>query len=237
MPGRRGAQPRLRAGCAVCTWLMSTRSSVIFTTWMVPRASRRTILSPLRRVTRTPNSGVSWRAAALRVVRRNNRMVFPPTGPGSPPSVPPSGAGREAWTWARTTLGWGVPSAPIRPHPSLNAMLLCDLTIREHGSGKISLIGVFENISAARFPVVHRALWGMGRAPGLWVGRDLGLGVRGRFPWARCEGGGLLSQTPRVQRDQLDRMSPDDYPPPARDAALGRAVSKHSPAVRWALAR
>jgi len=51
-----------------------------------------------------------------------------------------------------------VPSAPERPHPSLNAMLLCDLTIREHGSGKISLIGVFENISAARFPVVHRAL-------------------------------------------------------------------------------
>jgi hypothetical protein len=47
---------------------------------------------------------------------------------------------------------------PERPHPSLNAMLLCDLTIREHGSGKISLIGVFENISSARFPVVHRAL-------------------------------------------------------------------------------
>ena len=37
-------------------------------------------------------------------------------------------------------------------------MLLCDLTIREHGTGKISLIGVFENISAPRFPVVHRAL-------------------------------------------------------------------------------
>ena len=51
-----------------------------------------------------------------------------------------------------------MPSSPERPHPSLNAMLLCDLTIREHGSGKISLIGVFENISAARFPVVHRAL-------------------------------------------------------------------------------
>ena len=51
-----------------------------------------------------------------------------------------------------------MPSLPERPHPSLNAMLLCDLTIREHGSGKISLIGVFENISAARFPVVHRAL-------------------------------------------------------------------------------
>ncbi|TMQ26364.1 MAG: hypothetical protein E6K82_04640 [Candidatus Rokuibacteriota bacterium] len=52
-----------------------------------------------------------------------------------------------------------MPSAgPARPHPSLNAMLLCDLTIREHGTGKISLIGVFENISAATFPVVHRTL-------------------------------------------------------------------------------
>jgi hypothetical protein len=37
-------------------------------------------------------------------------------------------------------------------------MLLCDHTIREAGTGKVSLIGVFENISAARFPVVHRAL-------------------------------------------------------------------------------
>jgi hypothetical protein len=37
-------------------------------------------------------------------------------------------------------------------------MLLCDHTIREHGTGKVSLIGIFENISAPRFPVVHRAL-------------------------------------------------------------------------------
>ena len=50
-----------------------------------------------------------------------------------------------------------VPTS-ARPHPSLNAMLLCDQTIREHGTGKMSLIGIFENISAARFPVVHRAL-------------------------------------------------------------------------------
>jgi hypothetical protein len=45
-----------------------------------------------------------------------------------------------------------------RPHPTLNAMLLCDHTIRELGTGKVSLIGIFENISAARFPVVHHAL-------------------------------------------------------------------------------
>jgi hypothetical protein len=50
-----------------------------------------------------------------------------------------------------------VSTAP-RPHPTLNAMLLCDHTIREHGTGKVSLIGIFENISAARFPVVHRSL-------------------------------------------------------------------------------
>ena len=43
-------------------------------------------------------------------------------------------------------------------HPSLNAMLVCDLTIREERTGKISLIGVFENIAAPAFPTVHRAL-------------------------------------------------------------------------------
>jgi hypothetical protein len=50
------------------------------------------------------------------------------------------------------------PGAGTRPHPSLNALLLCDHTIREAGTGKVSLIGAFENISAPRFPVVHRAL-------------------------------------------------------------------------------
>jgi len=49
-------------------------------------------------------------------------------------------------------------SATSGPHPSLNAMLLCDLTIREQGTGKVSLIGIFENISSTRFPIVHRAL-------------------------------------------------------------------------------
>jgi hypothetical protein len=43
-------------------------------------------------------------------------------------------------------------------HPSLNAMLVCDLTIREERTGKVSLIGVFENIAASAFPTVHRAL-------------------------------------------------------------------------------
>jgi 2-polyprenyl-3-methyl-5-hydroxy-6-metoxy-1,4-benzoquinol methylase len=80
-------------------------------------------------------------------------------------------------------------------------------------------------------------LCGMRRATELCVERDLALGVPGRFSLARCEGCGLLYQNPRVRRDQLDRMYPDDYPPHARDADLGRAVSERSPAVRWALAR
>jgi uncharacterized protein DUF6941 len=43
-------------------------------------------------------------------------------------------------------------------HPTLNAILICDLTIREERTGKVSLVGVFENIAAAAFPIVHHRL-------------------------------------------------------------------------------
>ncbi len=43
------------------------------------------------------------------------------------------------------------------PHPVLNAMLICDLAIREEGTRKVSLIGIFENISAPQFPI-HQVL-------------------------------------------------------------------------------
>src|SRR3972149_6201829 len=43
--------------------------------------------------------------------------------------------------------------APVPPHPALNAMLICDMTIREEVTGKTSLIGIFENIEARQFPV------------------------------------------------------------------------------------
>jgi hypothetical protein len=45
------------------------------------------------------------------------------------------------------------------PHPSLNAMLLCDLTVREAGAGTVSLIGVVANIGAAGVPVVQVRLY------------------------------------------------------------------------------
>ncbi|MFH1395344.1 MAG: hypothetical protein ABIH09_04225 [Candidatus Omnitrophota bacterium] len=42
--------------------------------------------------------------------------------------------------------------------PIVNAMLICDRIITEAGTNKKSLIGVFENISAYKFPCVHHFL-------------------------------------------------------------------------------
>jgi hypothetical protein len=44
------------------------------------------------------------------------------------------------------------------PHPLLHAMLVCDVTIRDAATGKVSLVGIFETIQAFTFPVVHPAL-------------------------------------------------------------------------------
>jgi hypothetical protein len=50
------------------------------------------------------------------------------------------------------------PTAPEAPHPAFNAMLICDNAIREEGTGKVSLIGIFEKIRAGAFPVGHPSL-------------------------------------------------------------------------------
>jgi hypothetical protein len=42
--------------------------------------------------------------------------------------------------------------------PKLNAMLICDYVITEHGTNKKSLIGVFENINSMKFPCIHLSL-------------------------------------------------------------------------------
>ena len=44
------------------------------------------------------------------------------------------------------------------PAPKINAMLICDYVITEQGTKKKSLIGVFENINARKFPCMHHAL-------------------------------------------------------------------------------
>lgn len=46
-----------------------------------------------------------------------------------------------------------MPEASI---PSVVAMLVCDQVIMEYGTGKKSLIGIFENINAAVFPAPTR---------------------------------------------------------------------------------
>jgi SAM-dependent methyltransferase len=79
-------------------------------------------------------------------------------------------------------------------------------------------------------------LCGAPRATALCAERDLALGVPGRFTLARCEACGLLYQNPRVRRDELDRMYPDDYPPHAREPDRERVARAHSAAVRWVLA-
>src|SRR5262245_41988055 len=49
-------------------------------------------------------------------------------------------------------------SEPSPPTPTFNAMLICDDSIREEGSRKVSLIGIFSDIWALQFPVVHGSL-------------------------------------------------------------------------------
>ena len=50
------------------------------------------------------------------------------------------------------------PPLPAPPHPAANAMLICDATFQDEASGKTSLIGVFETVSAFQFPARHGRL-------------------------------------------------------------------------------
>ncbi len=50
------------------------------------------------------------------------------------------------------------PGSPMQPHPSLNAMLICDQTFQDEQSGKMTLVGVFETIRAYQFPARHGRL-------------------------------------------------------------------------------
>jgi hypothetical protein len=43
--------------------------------------------------------------------------------------------------------------------PKVNSFLLCDYIIQEHKTGKKSLIGIFHNIVAGRFPFAHPSLF------------------------------------------------------------------------------
>ena len=44
---------------------------------------------------------------------------------------------------------------PAPPRPVLTPMLICDQAIREERTGKVSLIGIFDNILTTNFPMAH----------------------------------------------------------------------------------
>ena len=45
------------------------------------------------------------------------------------------------------------------PAPQLLAMLFCDHVLREHGSLKYSVLGIFDHINCRKFPTEHPRLW------------------------------------------------------------------------------
>ena len=45
------------------------------------------------------------------------------------------------------------------PLPLLKAFLVCDQVIQDSQTGKKSLIGVFHELKASRFPAIHPTLW------------------------------------------------------------------------------
>ena len=48
---------------------------------------------------------------------------------------------------------------PKPPQPVIKAFLICDQIIQDAQTGKKSLIGVFHELRAERFPAVHPLLW------------------------------------------------------------------------------
>ena len=46
-----------------------------------------------------------------------------------------------------------------QPNPIVKAFLVCDQIIHDVQSGKKSVIGIFQDVRAERFPAVHPTLW------------------------------------------------------------------------------
>jgi hypothetical protein len=46
-------------------------------------------------------------------------------------------------------------SSSSAPRPLVHAVLICDYTIRDGETGKVSLVGIFDKIFATDFPVLH----------------------------------------------------------------------------------
>lgn len=92
----------------------------------------------------------------------------------------------------------------MNEHPSLNAMLICDLAIREEGSGKTSLIGIFENINATRFPTHHAVLFVYAKLIDAQGDYEM------RLELVRLEGLQVIGEG-RLRAAFADRMTPVEF--------------------------
>jgi len=89
------------------------------------------------------------------------------------------------------------------PHPTLNAMLICDSAVREEGTGKVSLIGIFANITASAFPAIHSKLT-------IYVNVTDAQGhYKFRLEMRRVDHGELLGQAD-LEGDVADAMKPTE---------------------------
>ena len=82
------------------------------------------------------------------------------------PNMPKSGIGRPSTQNELPSpsldlqLGPGMERSPVNSKPQLLAWLLCDAVHIDPSSGKHTILGVFSNIMAKHFPVVHpRMVW------------------------------------------------------------------------------
>ena len=72
---------------------------------------------------------------------------------------------------------------------------------------------------------------------GLFLQRDLALGVPGQLAIVRCDSCGLLYQNPRVRVDQLSLLYPTGYAAHKREPHLTRTLRNLGPSVQWVLTR
>jgi hypothetical protein len=83
-------------------------------------------------------------------------------------------------------------------------MLICDQAIREEGTGKVSLIGIFENIHGANFPMAHLGLAVYAKVTDALGEYDVSLDL------VRLDDFQLLGQG-KAHATVTDRLSPAEF--------------------------
>jgi hypothetical protein len=91
----------------------------------------------------------------------------------------------------------------VAPLPRLSAILICDSALREEGTGKVSLIGIFGNITTHAFPTIHPKLT-------VYVNVTDAQGVyKFRLEMRRIENDQLLGQA-ELQAEVVNALKPTE---------------------------